>query len=80
MNLRFSEIKKKAWWVGKELCEYLEIKYASGAIKRLPADSKKTITIEAFRSKGRGGDNGVRIIISEPGLYRLLSRQKDQDY
>jgi prophage antirepressor-like protein len=37
-------------------------------------DCKKKTTIDEFKSKGRGGDNGKRVIINESGLYRLIAR------
>ena len=57
--------KGNPWWVVKELCDYLEIGNITDAIKRLPADCKKKMTIEAFKTEGRGGDNGIRWIINE---------------
>jgi hypothetical protein len=42
----------------KVLCEFLEIKSAHQALKILPADEKQKVVTEAFKSKGRGGDNG----------------------
>lgn len=66
--------KGNPWWVAKEICDYLEIKNATAAVKALPFDCKKKIVIDAFKSKGRGGDNGIRLIINEPGAYRLIGR------
>jgi len=58
--------------VAKELCEYLKLKNTNMAVKKLPADCKQKIVIEAFKSKGRGGDNGVRVILNEQGCYNLI--------
>ena len=77
-EIAFTVLRDKkgiSWWVAKEVCDYLDLKNSSVAIRALPDDYKQQITIEAFKTGGRGGDNGKRIIINESGLYRLISRQ-----
>lgn len=66
--------KGDTWWVGKEVCEYLEYPNRSTALQIVPEEQKKITVIEGLRSHGRGGDNGRRVIISEAGLYRLIAR------
>jgi anti-repressor protein len=66
--------KDDTWWVGKEVCEYLEYPNRSTAMQIVPEEEKKVTVIEDLRSHGRGGDNGRRVIISEAGLYRLIAR------
>jgi prophage antirepressor-like protein len=46
------------WLVARELCEYLRLNNTNAAVKKLPAGCKQRVVIEAFKSKGRGGDNG----------------------
>ena len=68
------------WWIAKEVCDYLEIKNMAGAIKAIPEQNKKRITIDAFKTTGketgRGGDNGSRVIINEPAVYMLIGRSR----
>jgi prophage antirepressor-like protein len=63
-----------SWWVGKELCDYLDLKNPNQVLSVLPDNNKQKIKIDSFKTKGRGGDNGIRIIINEPGLYWLVAR------
>ena len=37
---------------------------------------KMAIVIAAFQIPGRGGDNGVRIIVNEPGMYGLVLQSR----
>jgi prophage antirepressor-like protein len=46
------------WLVGRELCDYLRLSHTTNAVKELPDDCKQKVVIEAFKSKGHGGDNG----------------------
>jgi prophage antirepressor-like protein/phage antirepressor YoqD-like protein len=63
------------WLVARELCGYLRLKNITVFVKKLPADCKQRVVIEEFKSKGkgRGGDNGVRIIVNREGAVRLIS-------
>ena len=61
--------KGEPWWVAKEVCGVLGLDNVTRATKSLDADEKNTVTL----SKGiRGNPN--KIIINEPGLYRLISK------
>jgi prophage antirepressor-like protein len=62
------------WLVARELCEYLQLKNITVFVKNLPDDCKQRVVIDAFKSKGRGGDNGARIIVNEEGANRLISK------
>ena len=76
---KFTLLKNKngdPWWVAKELCDYLELGNVGQAVAPLPDDWKMKIVIKAFKSPGRGGDNGRRIIVNEPGMWQLVSRSK----
>lgn len=63
------------WMIAKELCDYLEIKHPPSALRRVFEEDKKFMVFEHLKSKGhgRGGDNGKRVIVSEPGIYQLIS-------
>jgi anti-repressor protein len=61
------------WWVAKEVCEVLGLTHVTNALSSLDHDEKMECTISTFQSPGRGGDSGKRIVINEPGLYRLIS-------
>ncbi len=61
-------------WVAKEVCEILGLSNPTEAIKSLDDDEKMNIVISEFQSPGRGGDNGRRVIVNEPGLYQLIIR------
>lgn len=65
----------KKWLVARELCEYLKLYNTNAFVKKLPDDCKQRVVIDAFKSrgKGRGGDNGVRIIVNREGAVRLIS-------
>jgi len=62
------------WWVAKDVCQALELRDTGRAIQSLDKDESKT-----FRVTDRLGREQESYIISEPGLYRLLSRStKDE--
>jgi prophage antirepressor-like protein len=59
-------IDGEAWFVGREVCDVLEIKNHRDALARLDDDEKGVGIADTL-----GGDQGVTII-SLPGLYRLV--------
>ena len=82
-DIRFTIIMDEngePWWIAREICLYLEIKHLASALRSIPDECKQRITIEAFKTTGkgtgRGGDNGKRIIVNEPGIYRLIGRSR----
>ena len=64
----------KPWFVAKESCEILDLTNVGQAVSGLDADEKKTISITINDRKGRGSPK--RIIISEPGLYKLIQKSR----
>lgn len=68
-RLRVIDQKGEPWFVGKDVCEALEIKNASEAISRLDKDERSTIGNSESRNGG-----GQLLIISESGLYSLILR------
>ena len=66
------------WMIGKELTDYLEIKSAGNALRKIADEDKQYMVFDHLKSKGhgRGGDNGKRIIVSEPGIYQLIMKSR----
>ena len=63
---RFVTINGEPWFVAADLCRALEIKQPTRALSRLDDDEKGVTTIHTL-----GGPQQV-LIVSEPGLYRLI--------
>ena len=63
---RFVTINGEPWFVAADLCRALEIKQPARALSRLDDDEKGVTTIHTL-----GGPQQV-LIVSEPGLYRLI--------
>ena len=70
--------KEKPWFIAKELCDYLGLKNPATACKNIPDCNKKYMVFDHLKSKGagRGGDNGRRLIVNEPGAYQLIFKSK----
>ena len=72
--------KGKPWFIAKELCDYLRIKNITSACKDIPDCNKQYMVFDHLKTTGkgtgRGGDNGVGIIVNEPGIYRLIGRSR----
>jgi prophage antirepressor-like protein len=62
------------WWVVKDICSVLGLTDTGRAIQILDKDESKT-----FRVTDRLGRKQDTYIISEPGLYRLLSRSNKEE-
>ena len=62
------------WWIAKEACEILELTNVGQAVSGLDADEKETISIVINDGNSRGSPK--RIIISEPGLYKLIQKSR----
>lgn len=65
-QIHFVMIYWEPWFVAADLCRALEIKQPSRALSRLDDDEKGVTTIHTL-----GGPQQV-LIVSEPGLYRLI--------
>jgi len=72
--------KGEPWFLAKELCEYLGLKDAGRSCKHIPDCNKQYMVFDHLKTKGkgsgRGGDNGRRLIVNEPGIYRLIGRSR----
>jgi anti-repressor protein len=70
----------KPWFIAKELCDYLGLKNVATACRKIPDCNKQYMVFDHLKTTGkgtgRGGDNGRRIIVNEPGIYRLIGRSR----
>jgi prophage antirepressor-like protein len=72
-QVRVVNIKDEPWFVGKDVCDILEIEDTSSAYRRLKDYEKATQTLYG------SGQNREFMVISESGLYRLvLTSRKPQ--
>ena len=62
----------KPWFVAKDVCNILEISNVSDAISKLDDDEKSNIAISYIAQNG----GKAPLIISEPGLYKLIMRSR----
>ena len=73
----------KPWLIAKELCEYLGLINVAKACKTIPDCNKQYMVFDHLKTtgkgSGRGGDNGRRLIINEPGAYELIFKSKKPD-
>lgn len=73
-NVRVVEINGEPWFVGKDVCNCLDIRNSRDAIARLDNDEKNTVVL----TDGTPG-NPNKTVVSEPGLYTLvLSSRKPE--
>ena len=60
----------------KDVCKLLGLGHTTNALRSLDDDEKMDCTISAFQKRGRGGDNGKRVLVNEPDLYKLIFRSR----
>ncbi|MCE2932048.1 MAG: Bro-N domain-containing protein [Hyphomicrobiales bacterium] len=70
--IRTVERNGEPWFVGKDVCNVLEIKNANDAFSRLDEDEKGVANADPLSTYARGGGSQEMIIISEAGVYRLV--------
>jgi prophage antirepressor-like protein len=59
-----------------ELCDILGIKRTANAVTSLDEDEKQVVSLACFMSRiSSSGGNPTRVIINEPGLYRLIQKR-----
>lgn len=63
------------WFVAKDVCDILEISNVSDAISKLDDDEKSNIAISDIAQNG----GKAPLIISEPGLYKLIMRSRKSE-
>jgi prophage antirepressor-like protein len=64
------------WFVGVDVCRAMALAKPDSALKRLDDDEKYTLT-EGVINDQRGPN--VRLVISEPGLYRLIFSSRKEE-
>ena len=69
---RFVTINGEPWFVAADLCRALEIKQPARALSRLDDDEKSDVNISHTRSKNGATQTRKVLVVSEPGLYRLI--------
>jgi prophage antirepressor-like protein len=86
-SIRTVVIDQVPWWVGKDVCDVLEIKNVSNALKRWtddykgkkysnsPESEKLAINIIHISSNGTRQTRST-LCVSEPGLYRLIFQSR----
>jgi len=63
----FTDEQGEHWWVGKEICDLLEIKNSRDALAKLEDDERDDVVLtDAI------GRNQKQIIINEAGVFRLI--------
>ncbi|TPG77716.1 phage repressor protein/antirepressor Ant [Brevibacillus laterosporus] len=67
-DVRVVSIKDEPWFIGKDVCEILEIKNPTDAVKRLDDDEVTRFNL--------GGLSGEVILLNESGLYSLVLGSK----
>ena len=78
-NIRIIGTCQEPWFVAKDICNILELKNITEALKMIPECSRSSVKLNTF-----GGEQ-MMSIIDESGLYRLIMRsnkpvaQKFQD-
>lgn len=68
--VRVVEIDGEPWFVGKDICSVLDIQKHHQALESLDDDERGTYSVGTPR-----GDQSM-IVISEPGVYRLVFRSR----
>ena len=82
-NEEFGEIRTvikngEIWFVAADVCKVLDIKNVSQALEDFETDEKADISIGYTSSNGVVQNRNV-LIISEPGLYRLIFKSRKPD-
>lgn len=74
-EIRTMTIDGEPWFVGKDVCNALDIGNPSQAISRLDDDEKVTLTTNEGHSGKLGGAQMLNVI-SEAGLYSLILKSR----
>lgn len=67
------------WFVGKDICAALALKNHNDALSSLDADEKGVATTDPLQQSARGGGAQETVIVSEPGVYRLVFRSRKEE-
>lgn len=74
--VRVVEQGGEPWFVGKDVCGALAIKNHNDALSDLDEDEKGVAITDPLYATERGGGAQEVIIVSEPGVYRLVFRSR----
>ena len=74
--VRVVERDGEPWFVGKDVCAALGIKNHNDALADLDDDEKGVATTDPLSPSVRGGGPQETVIVSEPGVYRLVFRSR----
>lgn len=74
--VRVVEKNGDPWFVGKDVCAALGIKNHNDALSDLDEDERGVAITDPPRAGSLGGGTQESIIVSEPGVYRLVFRSR----
>ena len=75
--VRVVERDGQPWFVGKDVCSVLGVGKHHQALESLDSDERGTCSIGTpSAADGRGGGEQTTIVVSEPGVYRLVFRSR----
>ena len=74
-KIRTMMIDGKPWFFAVDVCDALEIKNPTNALRTLAGDEKMTLHTKKGQPGTRGGAQQYRVV-SEPGLYALVSKSR----
>jgi prophage antirepressor-like protein len=69
------------WFVAKDVCDILDIKNPSKTLENFPDDEILKLTSSEVQDARNGGWGGASVIlvVSEPGLYRLIFQSRKSE-
>lgn len=74
--VRIVERDGEPWFVGKDVCAALGLRNHNDALSDLDQDEKGVATTDPLSTYSRGGGAQETVVISEPGVYRLVFRSR----
>ncbi|KAA3526130.1 hypothetical protein GOZ80_14065 [Agrobacterium vitis] len=74
--VRVIDREGEPWFVGKDICVALGLKNHNDALSDLDSDEKGVANIDPLSKSARGGGAQEVVIVSEPGVYRLVFRSR----
>ena len=74
--VRVTDLDGEPWFVGKDICAALGIKNHNDALSDLDEDEKGVASTDPLYQSARGGGAQDTVVVSEPGVYRLVFRSR----
>ncbi|RUU51316.1 hypothetical protein EOC99_33835, partial [Mesorhizobium sp. M7A.T.Ca.TU.009.01.1.1] len=71
--VRVVDREGQPWFVGVDICKALELAKPENALSSLDEDERYTLSEGVF---GAGSGPKARLVVSEPGVYRLVFRSR----